>query len=84
MLQYVHACLYSSALHYAASLSGPTDVLEMLLSFGADVDVLNNEASTPLFFSTQSNNHLAACVLINQGANVRQKNGHGMSIVKNF
>ena len=66
-----------SALHYAASLSGPTDVLEMLLSFGADVDVLNNEASTPLFFATQSNNQFAACVLINQGANVRQKNGHG-------
>ena len=67
-----------SALHYAASLSGPTDVLEMLLSFGADVDVLNNEASTPLFFATQSNNQFAACVLINQGANVRQKNGHGV------
>ncbi|KAK7098620.1 uncharacterized protein [Littorina saxatilis] len=69
----------NSALHYAASLSGPTDVLEMLLSFGSDVDVLNSEGSTPLFFSTQSNNQFAACVLINQGANVRQKNGHGLT-----
>ena len=74
---YTCECCLCSALHYAASLSGPTDVLEMLLSFGADVDVLNNEASTPLFFATQSNNQFAACVLINQGANVRQKNGHG-------
>ncbi|KAK7491465.1 hypothetical protein BaRGS_00017294 [Batillaria attramentaria] len=69
----------NSALHYAASLSGPTDVLEMLLSFGADVDVLNNEGSTPLFFATQSNNQFAACVLITNGANVRQKNGHGLT-----
>jgi ankyrin repeat protein len=49
----------------------------MLLSFGADVDVLNNEACTPLFFAAQSNNQLAACVLISQGANVRHKNGQG-------
>ncbi|XP_076450581.1 uncharacterized protein LOC143286742 [Babylonia areolata] len=69
----------NSALHYAASLSGPTDVLEMLLSFGSDVDVLNSEGSTPLFFATQSNNQFAACVLINQGANVRQKNGQGLT-----
>ncbi|KAL8568154.1 hypothetical protein ACOMHN_027677 [Nucella lapillus] len=65
----------NSALHYAASLSGPTDVLEMLLSFGADVDVLNSEASTPLFCATQANNQFAACVLVSQGANVRQKHG---------
>ncbi|KAL8614249.1 hypothetical protein ACOMHN_026466 [Nucella lapillus] len=69
----------NSALHYAASLSGPTDVLEMLLSFGADVDVLNSEASTPLFCATQANNQFAACVLVSQGANVRQKNGQGLT-----
>lgn len=69
----------NSALHYAASLSGPTDVLEMLLSFGADVDVMNSEASTPLFCATQSNNQFAACILISQGANVRHKNGQGLT-----
>ncbi|XP_071099543.1 uncharacterized protein [Haliotis cracherodii] len=74
----------NSALHYAASLSGPTDVLEMLLSFGADVDQTNNEGSTPLFFATNGNNQFAACVLIGQGANVRQKNIQGLSAFDNI
>lgn len=65
------------ALHYAAGLSGPSDVLEILVAHGAEIDVVNNEGCTPLFFATQSNNKFAACVLISQGANVRQKNTQG-------
>lgn len=55
-------------------------MVEILLSFGADVDLLNDEGDTSLFFATHANNQLAACVLINHGANVRQKNAQG----KNF
>ncbi|PVD34056.1 hypothetical protein C0Q70_05318 [Pomacea canaliculata] len=69
----------NSALHHAASLTGPVDVVEILLSFGADVDLLNDEGDTSLFFATHANNQLAACVLINHGANVRQKNAQGLT-----
>ena len=67
----------NSSLHYAASLSGPTDILELLLIHGADVDILNSEGSSPLMFACQANNQFAASVLIAEGANVRQKNVHG-------
>ncbi|GFO50623.1 ankyrin-3 [Plakobranchus ocellatus] len=69
----------NSSLHYAASLSGPTDILELLLLHGADVDVLNSEGSSPLMFACQANNQFAASVLIAEGANVRQKNVHGLT-----
>ena len=65
------------ALHYAAGLSGPSDVLEILVAHRAEIDVVNSEGCTPLFFATQSNNKFAACVLVSQGANVRQKNTQG-------
>lgn len=67
------------ALHYAAGLSGPTDVLDLLITYGAEIDATNEEGCTPLFFSTQSNNKFAACVLIEQGSNVRQKNNQGLT-----
>ena len=66
------------ALHYAGGLSGPTDVLDLLITYGAEIDATNEEGCTPLFFSTQSNNKFAACVLIEQGSNVRQKNNQGI------
>ncbi|KAH3877689.1 uncharacterized protein LOC127872130 isoform X2 [Dreissena polymorpha] len=69
----------NTALHYAAGLSGPSDVLELLVSYGAEIDIVNEDGCTPLFFATQSNNKFAACVLISQGANVRQKNSLGLT-----
>ncbi|KAL4225169.1 hypothetical protein ACF0H5_015861 [Mactra antiquata] len=69
----------NSALHYAAGLSGPSDVLELLVAYKADIDILNEEGCTPLFFAAQSNNKYAACILIEQGANVRQKNAQGLT-----
>lgn len=69
--------MFYRALHYAAGLSGPSDVLEILVAYRAEIDVVNDEGCTPLFFATQSNNKFAACVLIGQGANVRQKNAQG-------
>ena len=66
-----------SALHYAAAMSGPTDVLEALLEFGADIDAVNDDGATPLFFACQCNNQFAASVLIGNGSNVRIKNLQG-------
>ncbi|CAL1541164.1 unnamed protein product [Lymnaea stagnalis] len=67
----------NSTLHQATMLSGPTDVLEVLLAFGAQVDHLNNEGSSPLMMACKASNPLAARLLINNGANMRQKNIYG-------
>ncbi|CAH1786443.1 unnamed protein product [Owenia fusiformis] len=69
----------NSGLHYAASMSGNTDVLDLLLDYGADIDGYNDDLSTPLFFATQTNNQFAASVLVERGANVRTKNSQGLT-----
>ena len=68
------------ALHYAAAMSGPTDVLEALLEYGAALDAVNDDGATPLFFACQCNNQFAASVLIGNGSNVRIKNLQGTCI----
>ena len=70
--------MHYRAVHYAAALSGSTDVLEILLSYGSELDAINGEGTSPLFFATQSNNQFAACILIEKGANVRQKDMKGL------
>ena len=44
-------------------MSGPTDVLEALLEYGAALDAVNDDGATPLFFACQCNNQFAASVL---------------------
>ena len=44
-----------------------TGVLELLLTQGSDVDVLNDDRCTPLFFATRSNNYYGAKVLLENG-----------------
>ena len=58
---------FHSPLHYAAAMTGPTDILELLVEFGADVDAINDDHCTPLFFATQANNYYAASALLNAG-----------------
>lgn len=58
-------------------MTGSTDVLETLISFGADLDAVNDEYATPLFFACQCSNQYAAHVLLMQGANIRCKNLQG-------
>lgn len=69
----------NTALHITSGLSNAADVLELLLSFDADVDALNDDACTPLFYATQSNNLYAASLLLNHGANVRSRNLQGLT-----
>lgn len=70
----IHDC---RALHFAASSLGSTEVLEVLIAYGANVDCLNEDHATPLFFACQTNNQLAASLLLNCGANFRAQNLHG-------
>ena len=60
-------------------MSGPTDVLELLLAHGADLDAPNEEHATPLFFACQCNNQFAASILLSHNANVRARNAQGLT-----
>ncbi|XP_055998277.1 uncharacterized protein LOC125647533 isoform X2 [Ostrea edulis] len=69
----------NSALHYAASLSGEADILELLLKYDASVDSVNDDGETPLFHATKSNNQFAASTLIDRKINYRHKNNMGQT-----
>lgn len=58
-------------------MAGASDILDLLLSYGAEVDAFNEDGNTPLFFATQSDNQYSASALIDHGANYRQKNHQG-------
>lgn len=59
--------LFFSALHLTAGLSNSSDLLDLLLSVDADVDAMNDDLCSPLFYATQSNNLYAASLLLNHG-----------------
>ena len=63
-------------------MTGSTDVLETLISYGADLDAVNDEHTTPLFFACQCSNQYAAHVLLTHGANIRAKNLQGKFVSK--
>ncbi|XP_067933694.1 uncharacterized protein [Watersipora subatra] len=69
----------NTAVHFAAMIPASTDVLELLLSYGADIDAPNSEHSTPLFFSCQTDNMFAASVLLSRGADFRKRNNKGLT-----
>ncbi|XP_070571606.1 ankyrin repeat domain-containing protein 7-like [Ptychodera flava] len=69
----------NTPLHYSAGMTGPTDILETLLSYGADVDALNDDQCTPLFFAMQGNNMYSASLLIDNGSNLGHKNIQGLT-----
>lgn len=69
----------NTALHLTAGLSNASDLLELLLSFDADVDALSDDLCSPLFYAAQANNLYAASLLLNQGANVRTRNLQGLT-----
>ncbi|CAK8680159.1 unnamed protein product [Clavelina lepadiformis] len=68
-----------SSVHLATRMSGSTDVLQILLRFGAQVDAANEEGCTALFDAMRTNNFHAASILIEHGADVRRKNDHGLA-----
>ena len=44
-----------------------TDVVELLLDKGADVDTTNGDMCSPLFFAAKSNNQFGASILLRHG-----------------
>ena len=51
----------------AATQQHMTGVLELLLAQGSDVNAMNDDRCTPLFFATRSNNYYGAKVLLQNG-----------------
>ena len=64
-----------------ACLKDYGDIAEMLIDFGANVNVVNKEGDCPLIFAVNNNNMKLVRKLIFSGANIYQKNNHGLTPV---
>lgn len=53
------------------------DTLQMMLSKGANIEIVNANGETPLMTALQLRNSEAAKILIERGANVNSRNYHG-------
>jgi hypothetical protein len=58
--------------------------LKLLLSLNFDPNIVNQFKETPLFVATRTNNIDAACVLIENGVDIRIKNIHGKKSIENM
>ena len=68
-VKFIFLCLHiSSALHYAASMTGEPSALRLLIKLGSNVNSLNDENNSPLFMAVLANNEKAAAALIENGA----------------
>ena len=63
----------NTPLHYAALLK-EKDITELLISYGADVNLKNNEGSMPLHWSAKHGNNAVYQFLISKGADANAKN----------
>ncbi|NQT02419.1 MAG: ankyrin repeat domain-containing protein [Planctomycetes bacterium] len=68
----------STALHYAAMYSGK-EVMNLLISYGADVNARDEHQSTPLHQAAMLNNIEATKALVEHGADIFAKNYHDYS-----
>jgi len=55
---------------YIAAQLGHINILNMLISFGADINICDNEGRSPLYVTSEYDNIDEATALINAGANV--------------
>ncbi len=62
-----------------ACLKNYGNIAEMLIDFGANVNVVNKEGDCPLIFAVNNNNMKLARKLISSGANIYHKNSHGLT-----
>lgn len=61
----------------AARHNGKSDILKMLLNFGAKPDIADEQGNTPLHFVAQRGTQELASFLINLGANPYVRNVEG-------
>lgn len=68
-------------LHATAELRNPQEAIDLLLQFGAPIDLLDDKGRTPLIYHIESGNEKGALVLIDRGANFKLKNRDSMDAV---
>jgi ankyrin repeat protein len=68
----------NTPLHHAAII-GSVEIIEFLLSKGADINAQNTQLNTPLHEAIQSRNENSSALLINKGADLEIKNIHGQT-----
>jgi ankyrin repeat protein len=66
----------STLLHYVAA-SGHAEIVELMVSAGADVNAENENQETPLHWATRRKHLEAGKMLVATGANVNAKNDEG-------
>ena len=70
-----------SALHYAASADA-TSAAKCLVKHNADVNLLDNDRTTPILLATQHNSERAASMLLYSNANLNQPDRNGTSALQ--
>ena len=70
-----------TALHYAVDEKPRTDVVQVLIDAGADIDAKNNEGRSPLHSACASGELDVVKMLVEAGAGVRDTNGRGETCV---
>lgn len=68
-------------LHWAAGLS-KTELMRYLITRGVEIDVLDNNMHTPLFWSATSGNYEGVKILLEQGADLTIKDQADKTIVE--
>ncbi|KAK6482400.1 hypothetical protein HHUSO_G15403 [Huso huso] len=68
-----------STLHLAALQTNLTELLALLLGQGADVNKLNDEQCSPLFYAVHVSNFHGAALLLENGAGVMLRDSQGLT-----
>ncbi|XP_068129763.1 uncharacterized protein [Hyperolius riggenbachi] len=69
----------NSVLHFAALYAENYEILKLLLSHGADVNLQNCDSITPLFNAVFTSNFHGASLLIDSGANLKHQDNEGLT-----
>jgi ankyrin repeat protein len=67
----------TTVLHHAASFSGTTDFIELLLNHGANVNEVDDEYNHALHYAAKKNQHENIRLLIKHGAFINSQNNNG-------
>ena len=68
-----------TALHLLSAYAWDTTNLDLLVSFGANIEATDRFGLTPLFFAVMENNHFMVSGLLERGANINARNLRGFT-----